>query len=308
MTMIAHINNSARHGLLVAVAVLLSSFVVAQPNNETLEAYRAYQQQNFKKAAELIDQAIEKEDGKGNAMTWHIRGFVYKDLYNQTNDNPASGENRKKAIASYLRSLELDENGEYLENNKKSLRYLASSIYNEAVLIMRDVNAHTIEEAKPLYTQYKNVMNQSGQSFDELDRDVTFYKALATCYRKIYEQNRQENSAFLQKALDNYQLVLSIDPENYGANYNTAINLYNEGAFGIEQIDTEAQIPTIVKVQAESVELFREALPYLLKAYEIDPTRRETLIALRGVYLSLNNNEEANKYRDLLRETQQTNK
>lgn len=307
MTMKAHIHIRAWLGLLAAVAVLLTNSLHAQPN-ETLEAYRAYQQQDFIKAAQLIDRAIEHEEGKNNAMTWHIRGFVYKDLYNESGQRQTNTEYREKAVTSYLRSIELDDQREYLENNKKSLRYLASSIYNDAVLIMREVDAETIEDAKHLYNSYKNVMSESGQSFDEKDRDVTFYKALATCYRKIYEQNREQNSAFLQKALDSYQLVLSLDPENYGANYNTAINLYNEGAFGIEQIDTEAQIPTIVKVQAESVELFREALPYLLKAYEIDPTRRETLIALRGVYLSLNNNEEANKYRDLLRETQQTNK
>jgi lipoprotein NlpI len=124
----------------------------------------------------------------------------------------------------------------------------------------------------------------------------------------VYEKDRDKYKGFLFAALENYRVVLELDPDNYGANYNTAINLYNEGAYHIEQIDAEAQIPAIVKVQAESVELFREALPYLLKAYELDPQRRETLIALRGIYLSLNNNAEANKYRDLLEETQQTNK
>jgi len=307
MTMKAHLHIRACIGLLTLLAVLSLNTAVAQPQ-QTLEAYQSYQQQDFQRAAELIEQAIQNKEGKNDPMTWHIRGFIYKDIFNQADQKNHNSVNRNKAIESYFRSLELDESGEYAENNKKSLRYLASSLYNDAVLIMRDLDERTIEASQTLYNRYKEVMHQSGHEFDEKDRDITFYKALATCYRKIYEQDRESNKSYLQKALDSYQHVLNLDPENYGANYNTAINLYNEGAFGIDQIDVEAQIPTIVKVQAESVELFREALPFMLKAYELDPTRRETLIALRGIYLSLNNNEEANKYRDLLRETQQTNK
>jgi hypothetical protein len=85
-----------------------------------------------------------------------------------------------------------------------------------------------------------------------------------------------------------------------------AINLYNEGARNIELLDNEAQIPTLVKVQAISIELFKEALPFMLKAHELNPEREETLKGLRGIYLSLNDEEEANIYRDLLINQQQT--
>lgn len=293
--------------LLIAVAVALVLPVGAQPA-EALEAYRAYQQQDLEKAAALIDKAIQSEAGKGDAMTWHIRGFVYKDKYNQEKDQLRDTPFRPTAIESFRKSLALDNKGEYRDNSLRSLQYLASTYYNDAVLIMREINPETIGKSSEYYGQYKALQSEIEPGFDFTERDVTFYKALATSNRKVYEKDRDKYKDFLFAALENYRVVLELDPDNYGANYNTAINLYNEGAYHIEQIDAEAQIPAIVKVQAESVELFREALPYLLKAYELDPQRRETLIALRGIYLSLNNNAEANKYRDLLEETQQTNK
>ena len=289
------------------IMVFVTGVLIAQPE-QTFQAYKAYQQQNYERAAELIDEAVLIEAGKKDAMTWHIRGFIYKDIFNNVDRKEYNAKSRETAIDAFKRALEYDQSGEFRENNVKSLRYLGSSLYNDAVLIMRDLDTATIDDSEKFYQQYKEVMSEADESFDTKERDVNYYKALATCYRKIYEDSRTENQKFLEKALAKYNYVLEIDPDNYGANYNTAINLYNEGAYGIEQIDSEAQIPTIVKVQAVSVERFREALPYMLKAYELDPTRRETLIGLRGIYLSLNNNEEANKYKDLLEKTQQVDK
>ncbi|TVR39314.1 MAG: hypothetical protein EA392_06850 [Cryomorphaceae bacterium] len=292
---------------LLSAALLTAPLVQAQPAT-TIQAYEAYQQKDYARAASLIDAAVVSEEGKEEAMSWHIRGFVYKDLFNEAKNDALRHSHREKAIESYKRSMELDAGNAYEENNLKSLRYLASSLYNDAVVVMRELDPKTIHRSEELYAAYKDLQRAIEPSFNFEERDITYFKALATSNRKIYEQDRNKHKEFLFKALDNYKVVLEIDPENYGANYNTAINLYNEGAYGIEQIDAEAQIPTIVKVQAESVELFREALPFMLKAHELDPKRRETLIALRGIYLSLNNNEEANKYREMLKDTQQTNK
>ncbi len=302
--------NTYRPFLSLAVSLIMvfaAGMLTAQPD-QTLQAYRAYQRQNYELAAELINEAISIEAGKNDAMTWHIRGFIYKDIFNNVDQKEHNAESRQTAIDAFVKALEYDQSGEFRENNIKSLRYLGSSLYNDAVLIMRNLDTGTIDDSEKFYKRYKKVMSAVDESFDTKERDVNYYKALATCYRKIYEENRIQNQKFLEKALAKYDYVLEIDPDNYGANYNTAINLYNEGAYGIEQIDAEAQIPLIVKVQAVSVERFREALPYMLKAYELDPTRRETLIALRGIYLSLNNNEEANKYKDLLEKTQQADK
>jgi hypothetical protein len=43
--------------------------------------------------------------------------------------------------------------------------------------------------------------------------------------------------------------------------------------------------------------LFKESLPYMEKAYRLNPNRRETLIGLSGIYFSLNE-EEKRQYID----------
>lgn len=281
--------------------------VVAQPKL-TIEAYSAYQEQNLLEAKSLIDRAVISNEGKDDAMTHHIKGFVYKELYNVNDKKARTSENREISVAAFAESMKLDAKKEYFDNNQKSLRYLASSYYNDAVLIIRDTDAKTIKESEKLYNKFKETTRLIEATPEFKEKDISFYKALATGNRKIYELDREANKEFLMNALSNYNYVLSLDPADYGANYNMAINLYNEGAHNIEHLDSEAQIPAIVKVQAVSIELFKEALPYMLKAHELNPDREETLKGLRGIYLSLNNEEEANKYRDLLKNKQQTNK
>lgn len=301
------VNIKTKMSVLLLASLVLSLSAYAQPA-ETYEAYQTYQQKDYNRAAELIDTAISLEEGKQDPLTWHIRGFIYKDIYNSEGDAGRDSKYRTEAVDAFLTAIKLDKKKEYFDNNIKSLRYLASSYYNDAVLIIRERNKETVHKSEEFYNTYKSIMEVCDENFNSTERDIIYYKALATCHRKIYEQDRAQNKAYLQKALDNYAYVLSLDPSDYGANYNTAINLYNEGAYGIEQIDSEAKIPTIVKVQAVSVELFRKSLPFMLKAHELDSTRRETLIGLRGIYLSLNDNEKAEKYKVLLEQIQQTDK
>jgi hypothetical protein len=293
-------------GIYIWLLITMLPFAgIAQPSL-TVEAYNAYQSQNLSQAKSLIDQASGSASGKNDAMTWHIKGFIYKDIYIKEDQRNRKSVHREVAVESFKQSIALDKKEEYLDNNKKSIQFLASSFYNDAVLLIRETNATTILESEALYKKYKAVHKITEPNEDFKERDIAYYKALATGNRKVYEADRENNKDFLLKSLENYSHVLQLDPNDYGANYNMAINLYNEGAHNIEGLDNEAQIPAIVKVQAVSVELFKEALPYMLKAHELNPEREETLKGLRGIYLSLNNEEEANKYRDLLRDRQQT--
>lgn len=300
-------NKMSKIGYILFLMLFLPILVLAQPPL-TVEAYNAFQEQKLSDAQVLIDKAALSNEGKNDAMTWHIKGFVYKELFNIQDNKSRTSGNREIAVNAFARSIDLDINKEFLENNQKSIRYLASSYYNDAVLIIRDTDPGTIDESEKLYNKYKETTGLIEASPDFKNKDINYYKALATGNRKIYESDRDAHKEFLMKALSNYNYVLSLDPNDYGANYNMAINLYNEGAYNIEHLDNEAQIPAIVKVQAVSIELFKEALPYMLKAHELNPEREETLKGLRGIYLSLNDEAEANKYRDLLKNRQQTDK
>jgi hypothetical protein len=279
--------------------IVLSTTTIGQPQI-TFEAFKYYQEKNLLKAKELIEKALLEKEGQKDPLSWHIKGFVYKDLYNAETEKSYNSNLREVAVNAIQKAKEFDESGEYKENNNKALRHLAISYYNDAVLIMRSLDSTNLLRADFFYSKYKYIYTETDETFDFKEKDISYYKAIATCYRKLYEDNRIENKKYFNLAIDSYKKVITLDPENYSANYNLAVNLYNEGAFKIEQIDAEDQIPTIVKIQSSSIELFKQALPYMLKAYNLNPEREETLKGLRGIYLSLSEDEEANKYKALL--------
>ncbi|MCI5054815.1 MAG: hypothetical protein MRY83_01835, partial [Flavobacteriales bacterium] len=54
---------------------------------------------------------------------------------------------------------------------------------------------------------------------------------------------------------------------------------------------------TIELIQDTCVELFKKALPYMSKAYELNPKRPETLHGLSGIYFSLNIPDLSDRYK-----------
>jgi tetratricopeptide (TPR) repeat protein len=288
----------------IFIFVLINDALACQPNI-SFEAYQYYQQKNLAKAKELIEKAIIEKEGQNDPLTWHIKGFIYKDLFNAEENKEYTSTLREIAIEDIQKSKQLDKKDEYKENNDKALKHLATSFYNDAVLIMRSLDTSYMPLIDSFYKRYKSLQAQVEPTYNFTEKDISYYKAIATCYRKIYEEDRINKKAYFEKAIEYYKKVITLDPENYSANYNLAVNLYNEGAYKIEQINAEDQIPTIVKIQSSSIELFKQALPYMLKAYTLNPEREETLKGLRGIYLSLSEDEEANKYKELLINKQQ---
>jgi len=99
--------------------------------------------------------------------------------------------------------------------------------------------------------------------------------------------------------------VLAADSDNYGANYNLATLYYNRGVYNIQQITAENDIPSIQQIQEVSREFFTLALPYMLKAHRMNPTRKETLLGLEGIHYSLQDAEESEKFRQLYQQLEQ---
>lgn len=94
--------------------------------------------------------------------------------------------------------------------------------------------------------------------------------------------------------------MLRIDPENYGANYNLATLFYNMGVYRYYRaLQVEADIITMQQVQEVAREYFQLALPFMLKAHDMNPGRRETVLGLEGIYYSLQDEMNSEKFRQL---------
>jgi hypothetical protein len=81
-------------------------------------------------AREAIDVAAKDQTTGADPRTWHIRGFVYKELYK---NSPQTADFRETALASLRRCGELDAKNTYAARNQAVLEYLYGTYYNEAV-------------------------------------------------------------------------------------------------------------------------------------------------------------------------------
>jgi tetratricopeptide (TPR) repeat protein len=108
---------------------------------------------------------------------------------------------------------------------------------------------------------------------------------------RLYEQQND-----IDKALDMYTKATEHDPTYAAAWANIGRVYYNQA---ITESDAAANIKdmkTYNQVRAEKIDpLFKKALPYFEKAHQLDPTDREYMIGLRGIYYNLDMSAEYDK-------------
>lgn len=262
------------------------------------KALRQYQAGELSDARNSINAAVHSAEHATDPQAWLLRGFVYKDIYKAAPDSSAADEIRDEAMASLYTSVGLDKEGAITQNAKQAYDYLVRTCFNDAA---RALNELDDERATTLFRKYQEAMLRMDPAADLRARELEFTNALGTVYTKRFNSDRT-NLVWFEKAVATYEAVLAKDPGNYGANYNLATVFFNRGVFNIQRISADDDIPSIQQIQEASRELFMKALPYMLKAHDMNPSRRETLIGLEGIYYSLQDEQRSDKLRELFKE------
>lgn len=276
----------------------LFAMVVATANAQDplVEALRSYQGGDLAKARTLIDEAVLTPAHANDPEAWLLRGFVYKDVFKGASANPAEADRaRDDAMNSLYRSMVLDKDSTYRDNATQAYDYLAKSCFNEAA---RAVNEGDETRAMLLFDKYQEAVTRVQPKADMRAKELEFRNALGTVYTKRFNQDRTQLEWF-DRATATYKQVIAIDPENYGANYNLATLYYNLGVFRIRAMQAEVDLITMQQIQQVARDLFMQALPYMLKAHDMNPSRRETLLGLEGIYYSLQDEANSEKFRQL---------
>jgi len=199
-------------------------------------------------------------------------------------------------VESFKQSIRLDEAGSLEENNRKALRYLGISFFNDASDIIEERDIYEIDRANDKYLVYKDIMLFLYPDTTLKDKDIEVYLALSTAHRKIYESNRAENEDHYEKSLDYLKLVLEIDPKNWAANYSYSVSHYNRGAANLQKLANAEKLMDIYQIQAESMRSIEIALPYMYKAYEINPEKIETIKGLKWIFFNLHQEEKSQEF------------
>jgi hypothetical protein len=286
---------------IIAIILILSTSAWAQ-DHVTL-AIQLLQSEEVDKARLEIDTAIRKAATMNDPETWYVRGFVYKNYYLKY-EKPQHIRNlttRLESMRSFKKSMELDKKGEKLDENRKNLKVLATYLYNDAASSLDTVH---YKYAIQCFENYKIAAMLSDSSSNFMRKEIEFKNTLATQYTKLYDNDKSKRADFLQKAKDSYLQVLKMEENNMNANYNLGTLYYNQAVNMINAMDPDIDIVALNQLQDNTISIFKESLPYMLKAYEIDPAKEAILIGLSGIYFSLNDEEQSNYYKNKLEEIQ----
>ena len=269
----------------------------AQVKEKIEEAYTLYKTGQFDEAASAIDKVTESDKGRNNKIAWHIRGFIYKDLYLDNRKTDKGVDARDQAITSFKESMKLDDDGALDEQNRKALKVLAVSFFNDASEIIEKRDPDNIENANGNYSRYRSLTLFLFPDSVMKEKDIEFYLAMSTAHRKIYESNRDKYEAHWQISNDYILKVLELDPKNWPALYSLSVSHYNKGAYNLERLPDVTSIPDIYEIQAESMRSIEIALPYMMKAYEVNPEKIESVKGIRVITFNLNQQEESEQFR-----------
>lgn len=278
--------------------LLLTAVVSKAQQSRVTAAYTFLNQGNLDSAKANIDAAIVHPDTQADGQAWYIRGFVYKTIYNQTDKANRQSASRLEALKSFKKSLSIDTTQENVQENIKNIKYLATTLYNDAAASLDTIDYKVAVENFDKFKEYYLLVDPSQENFKQ--KDIDFANAIATVYTRIYEGDRKANVDFLNLAKASYNKALALDPNNINANYNMGILYYNQAVNLINQSDYDLDIVALNDVQDNSINLFKSSLPFMEKAYSLDPNRRETLLGLSGIYFSLNEKEKSNEFKQKL--------
>lgn len=266
--------------------VLTAMFSFAQTAS-VVKAYELYTQGEYVLASNAIDQAVKEKEAVDDALAWQLRAIIYFEIFSRIEQKSNVSESRVISLQSALRSMELDEEKKFYDQNILILDKLSNSYYNDAVKALNPMDPDNPFFAKSSFDEFVRLQKIAHPDIDLSGKTIDFYRAQATAFGNLYQSNPIMYEGFYELTLESLQDALKLDSMNYGANYNLAIYLFNEGVYKIETINSIIDIRDIVLIEKEGVDLFKQAEPYMLRAHELRP-REETLKGLKLIYRSLN--------------------
>jgi len=282
--------------VLVFSQTVFSQFV----GRDHLSVALYYMQKNeLDSAKKYIDLASIDETLKTQSKTWHYKGYLYKELYKVKEKTNKKSPLRLSSIEAYEKGGVIGYDEDLKIKASKALKYLAQTLYNDAV---RSLTPENYKLAISTFDAYRETMRLSNPEYDFSKDDVKFKMALASMLNKPLENSSNNDSAEIIYVKQLYVEVLSIDENNPGANYNLATMYYNEAVEKINNMDYDMDILELNKIQDYCIEIFLKGLPYMKKSYDLNYKRKETLLGLSNIYYGLNDIEKSDQYKKELEE------
>ncbi len=287
-----------RKVIILMLSLFWASGLLAQ-DNPLKKALEFYQSGKLDEARSMIVKSSTDEQWREDPNTWYLMGFIMKDLYKRTPEADSALFFRLTSLDAFKHLIEAENAAKYLPDALKSIKYLSSTFYNDAI---GKVEKKEFEEAKAYFERFKNALILSRDTSTDLkEQETGFLLALGTTYMEVYKNDSTKNKVNLDGARKAYESILSIDPTHVKANYNMGVLYYNEAVNLITRLDyDEVDLIAISQIEDQSIELFKQSLPFMEFAYKQNPNDKNTLEGLAGIYFSLRDYDKSKEYKDKL--------
>ena len=283
-----------RLGIIISILYILILNIPAKCQYDVRKsAYESYQNGNLMEAKTYVDSAMTFQSLAKDPSTWYLRGFIYKDLFKSESNRNFY---RDEAIHSFWYLLEMENIEKYQEDAIQNIKFLSTTYYNNAVTAL---DRGDLENAIKHYKNF-SLTYPIGKdtSIDLIERDIDFYLAIGSKLTNLNNQDTTGSDNYFEQAIAQFNKVLDFDDQNLKANYNLGVLHYNKAVNMIANLDYDnIDIFAISELEDISIQQFESALPYLQRAYQINPYDINTLEGLSGIYFSLRDFEKSNHFK-----------
>ncbi len=283
---------NAMHKIYLTLVMVATIAVSAMAQTTTEEAVAALQTGNVEGAVTIIDKCVKDPAQNTTWECWYYKGFIYKELSKkQTGD--AAHKTRVEAFSALKKAIQLDVKKENYDQDSLTIKYLAGKFSNEANVLL---NANTYDKSMEYFNYYKQCMNVIDPKNQQVkDRELLFKAALGSVFVEIYQADSKREDAFKQ-AIEQYSQILKVDSTNANANKQIGVNYYNKGVAIINDKKLEDDLVAMDAAQEKAILCYKQALPYMLRAYKYGKENKGVVEGLRNIYQALNEIELSAKY------------
>ena len=284
-------------GLTILAFVFAPLLGLAQ-NDELQKSYEQYQQGHVAEAKEIIDAVYEQYSDLNDPNALYLKGFIYKDFYKANREKDSLMVLRNESIRVFDQLLAFSPGDKIKQDAESSLNFLYNTYYNDAIDYL---NQEKFDLSDKHFARYCELIGDDVEKVQQLQKEYLLSKAFK--YSSLHKQDSALNQSHWSEALDTYKEVLKIDSTDAKANYNIGVLFYNKAVNLISSLEYgEIDIISISQIEDQSLELFKEALPYMLVAFDKKPDDQGIIKGLAGIYFSLRDFETSDRYRAMLEE------
>ena len=259
------------------------------------EAQKLCNEKKFEQAIPLIEKVILHPETKNDPASWHIRSYVYIQTFKQAGPSNYSKLNLlDTAMYSALKSMKLDSDKGYIENNNSFIKNGGAYYYKASIMFIQD--SLNITKSEQCYQNYKKYITIYDPTFDIKQKDIEHYKSIGGVFADLYTKTNF-NQKYGDIAKSALLKVLELDPKNISANINLGILYYNQGATLMQMMAYDVDLAQLDVIQENAKKLFKQSLPFMIKVYELDPKAERALEGLQGIYSALLDDEKANEFK-----------